>query len=285
VTLSIGAVVVRYRGGDEVVRCLDSLQDHGGPALLETVVVDSGSGDGGAERLRATFPAVTVEVLEHNHSFAHAANHGAELISTDLLLLVNPDTEVLPGCLDRLADFLQRQPEAAGAVPLLEHDDGRSQHRWQLRRLPGPARLALGRTGAACFRQPPVQPQPVPQPAAAAWLLRRQVWTALGGFDTCFRPAWWEDVDFCARLDPAQRLWVVPGAHMRHLGGSSVVGLGDARFLAVYHRNLLRYAHRHHPRSAALIRVGVEASLRVRAILRRQRRAAYHEAVGGLDEP
>nr|MCU0234796.1 glycosyltransferase family 2 protein [Thermoanaerobaculales bacterium] len=252
-TADVQAVVVRWRGGDEAAACLGSLLALGGPRLGRITLVDSGSGDGGAERLAAAFPAVEVLALAANLGFAHAANRGAAAGGQELVLLLNPDLELRPGAVDALAACLDSRPEAAGAVPLLEGPDGRSQHRWQLRRLPGGLRLASGRGGAAAFASAPRAVAPVEQPAAAAWLIRRRVWEVLGGLDEGFAPAWWEDVDFCARLRDRLRgpdapagegFLVEPSARMAHRGGSSVASLGDAAFLAAFHRNLLRYAAR-----------------------------------------
>ncbi|PWB68977.1 MAG: hypothetical protein C3F15_15740 [Holophagae bacterium] len=278
------AVVVRWRGGEEIDRCLQSLLRHRGRDLERVVLVDSGSADGGAERLAAAFPDVVVVALDSNRSFAFAANQGVARTDSPCLLLLNPDAEVTDGAVDALTGALAKRPDAAGVVPLLVGVDGAPQHRWQLRRLPGPLRLATGRGGASQFHgRPPTEPALVEQPAAAAWLVRRAVWDALGGFDESFAPAWWEDVDFCARLRrhrqdtgaPATGFWVVPGARVAHGGGSSLSHLADAEFLAAFYRNLLRYAERHHPGSCTAIRAILLLSLRSRALLRPSRRAAY----------
>ena len=278
------AVVVRWRGGDEVDRCLRSLLDHGGARLGRIVLVDSGSGDGGAERLASAFPQVEVLALPDNRSFAHAANRGADACDEELLLLLNPDTELGADSLDTLIGGLENSPDAAGVVPLLVGADGRPQHRWQLRRLPTAVRLGAGLAGAPACRQPPPIPALVPQPAAAAWLVRRELWAALGGLDEAFTPAWWEDADFCARLagrlgDPSlpadTGFVVVPTARITHRGGSSVAELGDAAFLAAWTRNLVRYARRHHPGRAGAIVAGLRLSLLGRAALRPARSGAY----------
>jgi GT2 family glycosyltransferase len=293
VTASVGAVVVRWRGGAEVERCLRSLEAHGGGSLAAIVLVDSGSGDEGAERLARLFPGVQVLALSDNLSFAWATNQGAAaLVDCPLVLLLNPDTELTPGCLDHLVGFVEERPAAAGAVPLLANPDGSSQHLWQLRRLPSPWRLACGRAGPAQVPGPvPGVPLAAEQPAAAAWLVRRPVWEALDGLDTSFAPAWWEDVDFCARLagrlgtpgfPASEGWWLVPEARVVHHGGSSVAHLGDAQFLTHFHRNLLGYARRHHPRAAGMIAAGVRASLLARALARPARRAAYLEALRAL---
>jgi GT2 family glycosyltransferase len=287
------AVVVRWRGGDEVRACLQSLVTHGGPRLAGVVLVDSGSDDGGAERLTAQFSTVRVMALEENLGFAHAANRGAAEGNQERLLLLNPDTELLPGSLDELAAALDHHPSIAGTVPVLEGGDGASQHRWQLRRLPTTLRLATGRSGAPAFTAPPTQPHAVQQPAAAAWLVRRSVWDALSGFDETYAPAWWEDVDFCARLEgrsgtgsfPATEGFVVqPAARILHRGGSSVAALGDEAFLTAYYRNLARYVARHHPQHAPAIRACLRLTLKTRAIAQPNRRQAYRAALSSLDE-
>ncbi len=286
------AVVVRWRGGDEVRACLASILAHGGQRLAGIVLVDSGSGDGGAERLAAEFPAVRVVALEKNLGFAHAANRGTAASGEERLLLLNPDTELLPGSLDALSEGLDRRPATAGTVPLLEGADGASQHRWQLRRLPSAFRLATGRSGAPAFAATPTAEQPVAQPAAAAWLVRRSVWQALGGFDEVFAPAWWEDVDFCARLEerraagsfPATEGFVVqPAARILHHGGSSVASLGDEAFLTAYHRNLALYIARHHPLRAPAILTCLRLTLRIRALAQPSRRYAYRAALASMD--
>ena len=285
--MRVAAVVVRWRGGDEVDRCLRSLVEQSGRRLSRVVLVDSGSGDGGAERLTSAFPRIEVLALPENRSFAHAANAGVGRCPEELILLLNPDTEVKDSAVDLLADELENRPETAGVVPQLVDPDGSSQHRWQLRRLPTAPRLALGLPGSPVFSAPPATVSSVPQPAAAAWLVRRDVWRALDGFDERYAPAWWEDVDFCARLDrglgepefPAEEGFLVaPAAQVVHEGGSSVSELSDRDFLALYHRNLMLFSSRHHRSKNRIIRHALKWSLRCRAVLRPKRRESYLNA-------
>ena len=283
----VHAVVVRWRGGDEVAACVTSLLSHGGSRLAGVTVVDSGSGDGGAERLAADFPEINVLPLEDNLGFAHAANCGAAEAREDLLLLLNPDTEVLPGSLEELAEGLDDR-DRAGTVPLLEGYDGRSQHRWQLRRFPSVVRLATGRSGGPAFATPPDEDCIVAQPAAAAWLVRREVRDALNGFDEAYAPARWEHVDFCLRLEhhhgigdfPAPNGFTVrPQARVLHHGGSSLAWLGNEAFLTAYHRNLVRLVKSHHSHLAPGILGALRLTLGIKAITRPSRRRAYLAAL------
>jgi GT2 family glycosyltransferase len=284
-------VIVRWRGGDEIRRCLKSLQLHGGAHLKHIALVDSGSGDGGADRLRTLFPEVAVTALEDNRGFAFAADYGASEGSEPLLLLLNPDVEIEAGVIDRLVTTIETNPNIAGVVPILIGHDGESQFRWQLRMLPTTLDLALGRPGKPAFHSPPRVARVVQQPAAAAWLVRRSVWQALGGLDPTFEPAWWEDVDFCARLHdrlddpdfPADQAFVVePQARMLHQGGSSVAALGRGAFLSAFYSNLLRYTARHHPGRLGWIRRAMQLSLRGRLLLRPTDEKALRSALRAI---
>lgn len=282
--MNVAAVVVRWRGGAEIDSCLRSLLAQTGDRLRRIILVDSGSGDGGAERLTTAFPEIEIVALAENRSFAHAANTGAARSSEDLVLLLNPDAEVGETTVTTLVSALEQRPRTAGVVPILVNPDGSEQHRWQLRRLPTVGRLATGRPGAPVFASPPTSATPVEQPAAAAWLIRRDVWRTLDGLDETYVPAWWEDVDFCARL--ATRLGtpgfpvdegfvVIPDARVSHRGGSSLQELDEAAFLGFFTSNLLRYAAGHHPGAFGLIRTGLRWSLAGRAFLRPRHSGAY----------
>ncbi len=281
---TVAAVVVRWKGSDEVERCLRSLLSSEPTAPSEIVLVDAGSDDGGAQRLARTFPEVQVEALPENPGFAGAAKHGVSATTAENVFLLNPDTEMLGSAMAVLVAHLEDHPDLAGVVPLLENVDGSSQHRWQLKDLPTCRDLGLGRSGRPAFDRCPEQPTTVAQPAAAAWLIRRTVWDALGGLDQAFFPAWWEDVDLCARLcemvrDPActwNEPWrVVPHARVRHIGGSSVGSLGNQAFLEAFYGNLLRFAERHHPQNLPAIRRRLRLGLMIRGLLRPARFRGY----------
>jgi GT2 family glycosyltransferase len=86
----------------------------------------------------------------------------------------------------------------------------------------------------------------VEQPAGALLLFRRSVWEQLGGFDERFRPAWFEDVDFCRRLrDLGYSIELVPEVTALHQGGHSVGGLPAGRRIGYWYGSLLRYAAKH----------------------------------------
>ena len=66
------------------------------------IVVDNGSADGSADTVATLFPAVTVVRPFRNLGFAGGANAGAKRAEGELLLFLNPDVRVAPGCLGAL---------------------------------------------------------------------------------------------------------------------------------------------------------------------------------------
>lgn len=250
----------------------------------ELIVVDnSASADALPGGMRLVRPG-------SNLGFAGGANRGVSESAAPLVLILNADAMPMPGAVEALVAAFSEFADAAGIVPALYEPDGRSQHRWQLRPLPSPLSLlgeclGIATSGPAAAA---ARGAAVAQPAAAALALRRDALLEVGGFDESFHPAWFEDVDLARRLCTAQRvLRYEPRARFVHHGGSSVPRLGYGPFLWIYHRNLERYARRHHGAAVAgLVRVAVFAGavLRLGALpLRRPRRATSRaEALRGL---
>jgi len=87
---------------------------------------------------------------------------------------------------------------------------------------------------------------PVEQPAGAFFMVRRQVWEELGGFDEGFYPLWFEDVDFCRRVrDRGFVLYHTPTAIAKHIGAHSIAQLTLETRRFYWYRSLLRYTAKH----------------------------------------
>lgn len=256
---------------------------------FELVVVDNGSG--GGPSAHADDPAVRVISPGRNLGFAGGANRGVSEARGEALLMLNPDARPEPGALEALLAGLAAHPGAAGLAPRLEGPSGEPQWRWQLKPLPGPGRLvleALFLPSAAGPRREPLAGATVGQPAAAALLVRRSAWEAVGGMDERFFPAWFEDVDLARRLGEAglpMRYW--PAARFRHRLGASVPRLGFRSFLWLYYRNLTRYLAKHHGRGWAgaahlLLPLGMGLRALLLALRKPRRAASRREAARGL---
>jgi GT2 family glycosyltransferase len=97
-------------------------------------------------------------------------------------------------------------------------------------------------------------------------MLRRDVWSELGGFDEHFWPLWFEDVDFCKRArDHAYRFYYTPDAVAKHTGGHSIPKIPLEKRQLCWYRSLFGYAGIHF--SARTVR-GVALAVMAGSLLR-----------------
>jgi GT2 family glycosyltransferase len=98
------AVIVAYRAGERLTRCLDSLAGQEG--LREVIVVDTGGGGPEIEKARGR---EGVRVLDPgaNLGYAGGSNLGAREAEGDVLMLLNPDTVTAPGAVTQLVRTLE----------------------------------------------------------------------------------------------------------------------------------------------------------------------------------
>lgn len=109
----VSIVVPNYNGMAFVERCLKALTEDA-PAA-EILLVDNGSTDGSREFVTEHFPQIRVIALKENYGFCRAANEGMKAAGTPYVILLNNDTEVLPGFTEALVSALQLEPGAFSA--------------------------------------------------------------------------------------------------------------------------------------------------------------------------
>ncbi|HXN45239.1 MAG TPA: glycosyltransferase family 2 protein [Bryobacteraceae bacterium] len=270
----IGVVVVAYNSEREIGRCLDSL-----PESVETVVVDNASQDG-TRREVASRPSVKLIANPWNRGFAAGANQGIGALDCDLVLLLNPDVELV-SALDALVSQFDAPGVAAAGGRLLA-SDGSSQAGFMVRRLPTPWTLVFETLGLnrlwrgnpvnrryRCFDLDPDVEATVEQPAGAFLMIRRTVWRQLGGFDESFFPVWFEDVDFAKRAAMAgHRIRYSPRTVAKHSGGHSVGQLPRSTRDLYWCGSLLEYTFKHFARAEAMaICASVVAGSLLRAVI------------------
>ena len=279
-------IIVTYNSGAEVGPCLDA-------ALLtgsEIVVVDNASSDN--TRAEVIRRGVTLIANEHNRGFAAAVNQGFRSTSAANVLLLNPDA-VLQSSLDILTTQCNLPGVGAAGGRTLDHD-GQPQAGWMVRRLPSAAALCLEVLGVnriwpanpvnwrfRCYdlNLSSLAPIPVEQPAGAFFMVRRQVWSDIGGLDERFYPLWFEDVDFCNRiLASGLSILYVPRAVAKHTGAHSIRKMSLEFREICWYGSLLEYASKHYSSyQRRLVCCSVVAGSVLRAIFNAFHRGGWQE--------
>ena len=234
-TPDVTAILVNYNAGNELAVALRSIQSDCAEVEWEAVVVDNASSDNSAAIVE-TFPRATLIRNPANVGFGRAVNQAAAVATAPRLLLVNPDCRLVSGAISTLRSVLDAEPSCAVVGPRIFDPEGTVQG--SARGDPDMLTGLFGRTGALRVLLPflPVARRNVVVEDAvrtgassvvvdwlsgACMLIRRDAFTAAGGFDERFF-LYWEDADLCRRLrNRGFQVRYVPGASAVHQVGRS----------------------------------------------------------------
>jgi len=108
----VSVIIVSYNTMQMTLECIQSVFDETSKYPFEILVLDNQSSDGSADAIAKQFPDITLVRSEENLGFARANNVLIESVKTPYVLLLNPDTVVLDGAIDKLMDFAQSNPVA-----------------------------------------------------------------------------------------------------------------------------------------------------------------------------
>jgi len=242
--VTLAVVIVSYNTRELLRACLRSVYAQGG-VDLQVWVVDNASTDGSPDMVRAEFPRARLLAQARNLGFAAGNNVALRAIGFEghrsdapgaglpqFVLFLNPDTEVLPGALACMLEFLRVVPRAGVVGPALTYPDHSFQHSafrfpnlWHLwfDFFPWPGRLVdsglNGRYAPARYRAG--IPFPVDHPLGAAMLARAEVIQQVGLMDESFF-MYAEEIDWCMRVKRAGwEVYCVPAARIVHHAGAS----------------------------------------------------------------
>lgn len=260
----IVVVVVSYNTRVLLDACLASLYmgSASGNDDLAVVVVDNGSRDGSADLVRARYPRALLLQMEENAGFARASNVGMRAGRGRYYVLLNSDTVVLDGALQRLAAFLDEHRQYAVAGPLLLNPDGTVQTScfsftsvsdifFEQSGLTAafPRSRVFNRRGIGDFDRSGARA--VDWVSGACIMVRQEALEAAGLLDESFF-MYGEELDWCYRMHQRGLQAVfVPEARVVHVGrASSLHAPGEFAPRAVAGR--LRYFRKHHGEGAVL---------------------------------
>jgi N-acetylglucosaminyl-diphospho-decaprenol L-rhamnosyltransferase len=231
---SVSVVMVVYMTGEALEQSLACVLDD--PLVDELVVVDNGSAPAQAARLRALAEQNDRVILASGHGnigFARGANLGARTARGDVLVFLNPDAFLQPGCIAALAREIENQPTpciVGGRVLNPDRTEQRGGRRGEI--TPISALLSMSGLAKAVpawgrfevhWEQDalPDQVAPAPTISGACFCMRREDFEAVQGFDEQYF-LHVEDVDLCWRVREAGgKVLFHPKAEVIHIGGTS----------------------------------------------------------------
>jgi GT2 family glycosyltransferase len=254
--------------------CLESIYGGTKSLSLEVFVIDSGSVDGTIAMLAKDFPQVKRIRNERFPGFSAVHNQALRQATGRHVMILNDDTLVEPGALDRIVSFLDAHPEVGAVGPYLVNRDGTHQISsyvgfpslwseiftraapiswlWDRRRQSMPAnRDYINHYGT--YNGKPTEVRRVKHLMGACIAVPRSVLDSVGLLDEGFFLSY-EDQDWCKRIDDAgKQVIYFPESRVVHFG--NVTTRNVEHFGRIFIESRLRFQQKHFGRiSAAIIR-------------------------------
>jgi GT2 family glycosyltransferase len=215
----VSLVVPVFNKVELTAACLRSVAAARVDLPFEVIVVDDCSSDATPEWLRAC-QGIAALRNEANSGFIDSCNRGAASARGEFLVFLNNDTTVSDGWLDALIEPFHRNGEVGVVGARLIYPDGRLQEAggivfndasgWNYGREQDAERPQYNFVSEADYV------------SGACLAVRGADFDHLGGFDTRFRPAYYEDTDLCFQIRAmGKRVVVQPAATVVHHEGAT----------------------------------------------------------------
>jgi N-acetylglucosaminyl-diphospho-decaprenol L-rhamnosyltransferase len=257
---SLDIVIVSYQCRVLLRDCLGSIRRFGPRLGTRVFVVDNASTDGTVEMLREEFRDVELLAMNENLGFSKANNIAIRRGDSRYVLVLNPDTRLTEGALDRLIELMEQREDVGMCGCRLELEDGTFDHAAR-RSFPTPLGAVAHFTGVgrrpnaperlAQYRAPAIASGPVDAVNGAFMLIRRSALTSVGLFDEGFW-MYMEDLDLCYRF--ARHGWLVwyePDVTVVHVKAGSSGKHRKPRANYAFHYGMFRFYRKHYARTHA----------------------------------
>ena len=238
---TISIVIVNWNTRDLLQKCLASIDSSFPQSALEVWVVDNASTDKSCEMVKQLFPTVNLIENDQNIGFAQANNQAIRSSNAQFVLLLNPDTELMPGALEKMLQFLQNHPKVGAVGPRVLNPDQTLQTScypvptllrefWRLFHLD-----KIRVFGVYDMENWDTQTnRRVEVLLGACILIRKEALDSVGLLSEDYF-MYTEEVDICYRLGQKQwEIFWIPDAKIIHYGGQSTSQVSRQMFIHLY---------------------------------------------------
>lgn len=276
----LSIIIVNHNTGLLLAECIASLKAYpfsGG--TTEIIVVDSGSSDTSASLAKEMYPEISLHASRFNVGFSKGNNIGLELVTGDLILFLNPDTQVTAKALDRLCSYLCNNPKTGAVGGRLTDRHSNVQPSagsaltlgivlvrvLGLKKFIPIRRIKKSKLGARLQQMLHFadyeQEREVQVLVGACILTRREVLEEVGCFDERFF-LFYEESDWCSRVRSCGwKIAYLPEAHVLHHIAQSTSKVLSVSYLAEYDSLLYYFIKNHSAIETFILRLVVSAKM------------------------
>jgi len=230
--MDVSVVIVNWNTCDILRNCLVSLYANTRDVEFEVIVVDNASSDGSAEIIKKEFSQATLIENTENRGFTAANNQGMAVSEGRYVLLLNSDTVMLDGAIDKVVAFADAHPKAGiTGCRVLNEDKTLQLSSFMFPSVLNmtlwvtylfklfPRRRFFGRERMTWWDRDDVREVDVL--TGCFMLVRRKAMEQVGPMDEQFF-MYFEETDWCYRFKQAGwKVMFTPCAEIIHIGGVS----------------------------------------------------------------
>ncbi len=253
--MNLSIIVVNYNTRVLLLNCISAIySDFSLPLNFEVILVDNASIDGSVEAISAKFKRVKLIVNQANLGLAKAINKGLSVSLGKYILLLSPDIIFSPGVFVKMAEFMDKHPEAGAVSPLLLDEEGKAR--------PLYGRLAtffshLFRTLGIIYLMPDNLRKKARMKIdsscdfmlmdwliSACLMLKHEAVREAGQLDENFF-FYFEDMELSCRLkDKGWKLYLIPKLSVIHIQEQGIKLLPESTRRAIYRRSALYFYYK-----------------------------------------
>jgi len=271
--MDVSVLIVSYNVAGYLEQCLASIEEET-RCLHEVIIVDNHSSDASADIAARGRPRVHLIRNSENVGFARANNQGFRVAKGRYILMLNPDTVILDGAIDKLLAFMDSDPRIGSCSPKNIGPD----HSLQLNchhfptvsmtlveysglKRKFPNHRFFGREQMTYWGYDTLRE--VDWMDGASLMLRRRALEEVGFLDEGYF-MYSEECDLCFRLK--QKGWknvFFPHASIIHYGGQSSLAQDREKvhtrtIITYFHQSRHRFFRKHYGRAREICLRGVE---------------------------
>ena len=236
---------------------MDSVQSTNQNGKFQVVIIDNASRDE-TTRIINEKKTKNLDFIQNtvNVGFTKAVNQGVKIAGGEYIFILNPDTQLTEGSVERLMKKISPDNTIGLVAPQLRFPGGSIQY--SCRRFPTFWNVLTEMTRLSqIFHRSKLlngwkmgdfdhkMERDVDQPAGAALMVKKDLLNGLSGLDERFT-MFFSDVDLCKRIkDMGKRIVFCPDAVATHRGGSTTLGRRPGLIVSS-HLSLIRHFLKHH---------------------------------------
>src|SRR5215831_4221657 len=120
--MELSIIIVNYNSHQLILNCLESIYRETKSISFEIIIVDNASTQSGRDVILAAYPNVKWIQMNYNAGFARANNEGIRHSNAPVVLLLNPDTLIEDGAIEKAYTDFENSTYVAAGVQLLNAD-------------------------------------------------------------------------------------------------------------------------------------------------------------------